>query len=215
MKIKRNSRDAQTEPMDSLVVPKPKRRIWDLSNSTKDPTEQDSRGGSLATPITVRDPVVQLLKPRTAMSLSRLATKEQASAQGKTPNQAFFPFKFEYFDTPKRPFVSPLSPLSPDYSRISLKTLLATLDSDTKTPVSNHSPFPASYESLSRPLPYKAKAIRRVPRPTVPCPGLVQGKNKRKPLEKPKTGLGQLRRKQKSQDSLSSWRVTANTFDMW
>lgn len=207
MKIKRNSRDAQTEPMDTLPVPKAKRRIWELRNSRA--IDQDLRDGSIATPLTVCDPVVHLLKPRTAMSLSRLAVREQP--QANTPNQTIFPFKFESFVTPKRPFLSPLSPLLPDYCGFSL---FATFNPKTKTPVSNHSEkslLPAN-EFLPHPHPYKTTATCRLSRPVVPSTGLSSGKSRRKPKEKPKVGVRQLRRRQKS---LNSWRLVADTFGIW
>jgi hypothetical protein len=201
MKIKRNSRDAQTEPMDAPDLPK--RLFCDLQQPAVTVKRQETTG--LLTPISVRDPVVLLRKPRTAMSLSRLTTKDQANSQEKTPKSPLFPFNFQSFYTPKRPFVSSFSPLSPDYSRNSLKALLAALDTKTPTSAAHHSeisPLFASYESHIRPIPGKVKAIRplrRTNRPSVPSTGLgVRKKQAQKPLT----------RRQQSQESLSSWKVT-------
>ena len=200
MKIKRNSRDAQTEPMDAPTLPK--RLFSDLQQPIVPVNRQETTG--LLTSISVRDPVVLLRKPRTAMSLSRLTTKDQANSQGKTPKSPFFPFNFQSFYTPRRPLASPFTPLSQDYSRVSLKALLATLGTKTPTSASHHSgisPLFASYESHSRSIPSKVQAIRplrRTHRPLVPSTGLAVRK---KQAEKP------LSRRQQSQESLSAWKV--------
>lgn len=195
MRIKRNSRDAQTEPMD--VPSLPERLFCDLPQTAVTAKGQETTG--LLTTISVRDPVVLLRKPRTAMSLSRLTPKDQANSQGKTPKSPLFPFNFQSFYTPKRSLVSPFSPISPDYS---LKAFIATFGSKTPTSVPHHSqisPLFSSYESNIRPIPSKTKAIRplrRVNRPSVPSTGLAVRK---KQVEKPLT---------RRQESLSSWKVT-------